>query len=564
MEARGDRDALLEQQILALSPDRFEMLTFELVHLDHPDAVRVATPDGGADTIIMGEQVRVWQAKHHRQKINWSNCVESLERARDRWQPVSITFVFSLDLTEAQLRTFRERLIEAPGSPEVGLWTRSHLLGLLTRNPNLLRRFFGASQGDLVETLDLGARAGGPADTTPQILSRLAALGEAADRQDPNFEYRYTVGPPRPDREAGADASFWLTINTKETEIWLEGIPRPGASYLPVIEFSDDETGREARLDFVGALAKGEGFSGDRPGMKITPPPATGITELEDAGYGFHWVIDSIRPGRIVVVYIEIEEPGGRATGWRLETRVVPPRRPYDACFAAWIGTCLVEISIRMMTERAIFVKFDYGPRLADKAALNDEGGHYLLAANSNGSLRFRIPDANLEAPPYQLISPYSRQDVEGLRVLKDRFAALRLLEGAFHREFPSPSEPFSFQESLNILIAAELWRHTIAHESYFALKVHVRQSQLPGVYGQFRGPVRMPARFVICRVGVELGEAEYQYPALKIGSVRTLETRLDPLCEITLEAAEDGRRSRVKLLNRAPRVLGQSDLPMN
>jgi hypothetical protein len=560
MEARGDRDALLEQQILALSPDRFELLTFELVHLDHPDAVRVGAPDGGADTVVMGQQVRVWQAKHHRRRIDWSSCVESLERARDRWQPVVVTFVFPLDLTEAQLRTFRERLAEAPGGSEVALWTKSHLLGLLTQNPNLLRRFFGASQGDLVDTLELSARAGGPAETTPQILSRLAALGEAADRQDPHFEYRYTVGPPRPDREASADASFSLTINTKEAEIWLEGIPRPGAPNQPTIEFCDDETGREARVDFVGALAKGEGFSGDRPGMTITPPPATGIKELEDAGYGFHWVIDSVRPGRMVVIYIEIEEPEGRATGWRLETRVVPPRRPYDACFAAWIGSCLVEISIRRMSETVIFVKFDYGPRLAGRAALGDEGGHYLVAANSNGNLSFRIPDANLEAASYQLISPYSRQDYLALRDLKDRFAALRLLEGAFGREFPSSPEPLSPQESLNILIAAELWRHAIAHEPYFALRFHVRQSQLPWVDRQFRGPVRMPARFMICRVGVEMGEAEYQYPALKIQSVRPLEAGLNPLCEVTLEAAEDGRCSRVQLLNRAPRVLDQSD----
>lgn len=540
---------------MALSPERFEQLTFELVGLQYPDAQRVAAPDGGADTLVLGDVVRVWQAKRSRKRIDWMSCERSLRRALTRWQPASVVFVFPVDLTESQLRTFQTRLADKAEGTEVSVWSASTLLSRLNQHPELLRRFFGPSQADLLDVIELSARVGGPADTAPEILDRLSALGDAADRQDPNFQYQYTVGPHGSRRETSPDAAFTLRIRTERSEIWLNALPRPGSPNFVSIRFQDSEQGEEARSEVVQAIARGEQIAGDLPGLEIDRSQATVVKELEDAGYGISWDLRSLGPGEAVIFYIEVTEPSGRSTGWRLEARSVPPRPSYDSCLAGWVGTCLVEIAFRRIDEDHLYVKFDFTAFFRDEATPNDEGAHFFLAANSGGAFSFRLPIAGLEAGTDEWKCPYDEKDLARMRSLKDRFAAIRLLEGVFHYKFPIP-ETLDPQETLNILVAAALWRYRFALEPYFALKVHMRRSGLVGARQKFEEPLRMPARFVICRIGVELGIAEYRYPPLAIESVQPIEAGADPVCEVTLEAAEDGQAAEVRLLKRAPRLL--------
>ncbi len=146
----SERDQLLRQRIVGMTPDDFEQLVFELVRRDEPTAERIKAPDGGADVLRSETEQRpakVWQAKRYAGDINWGECEESLVRAIGRWSPEEIVFVFARDLSETTEASFTTRLAEHHAAIEVSAaitrWGISELVLRLNERDDLRVRFFG-------------------------------------------------------------------------------------------------------------------------------------------------------------------------------------------------------------------------------------------------------------------------------------------------------------------------------------------------------------------------------------------------------------------------------------
>lgn len=133
----------MELRIAALDPHQFERLVYDLVLVEHPNAIRPRSPDGGADILVPAwrdERALVWQAKHHTSRIAWDKCEASLATALDRYDPENVTFVFSTDLTQKDLKDFETRLGDRP--VRVELWTLSTLRARLQASPHVYNTYF--------------------------------------------------------------------------------------------------------------------------------------------------------------------------------------------------------------------------------------------------------------------------------------------------------------------------------------------------------------------------------------------------------------------------------------
>jgi hypothetical protein len=133
----------LELRIAALDPQQFERLTYDLVRVDHPSAVRPGMHDGGADVVVPAPpngRPCVWQAKHYVNAISWSLCVSSLAAAIARYDPEMVTFVFPKDLSARELASFEGKL--QADRARIMLWSLSTLRARLQASPNLLRTYF--------------------------------------------------------------------------------------------------------------------------------------------------------------------------------------------------------------------------------------------------------------------------------------------------------------------------------------------------------------------------------------------------------------------------------------
>jgi TIR domain/Histidine-specific methyltransferase, SAM-dependent len=133
----------LELRIAALDPHQFERLVYDLVLVEHPNAIRPRVPDGGADVLVPAwrdERALVWQAKHHTSRIAWGKCEASLAVALDRYDPENVTFVFPTDLTQKDLEVFASRLGDRP--VRVELWTLSTLRARLQASPHVYNTYF--------------------------------------------------------------------------------------------------------------------------------------------------------------------------------------------------------------------------------------------------------------------------------------------------------------------------------------------------------------------------------------------------------------------------------------
>lgn len=173
----------------------FDEMTFRLVRIDHPDAVKMAVPDGGVDTLLplsgrTGYE-RGWQAKHYPNKIDWRLCEESLDRAVETWKPERITFCFPQNLTKGKEKAFAAKLAARQEGVIVDFWNASEIVARLTGSDEGARvayHFFGdppPSPASLERTI----RAGGAIDSSDKVGERNLAIGAELKGRDPFFSY---------------------------------------------------------------------------------------------------------------------------------------------------------------------------------------------------------------------------------------------------------------------------------------------------------------------------------------------------------------------------------------
>lgn len=261
-----ESERALRETLKLLDADRFEELVYSIVCLKWPDAVRLRPPDGGADSLLEREfgGPRVWQAKHFSGNISWPQCVKSLKKAVERWQPERVTFVFGKELTEGQQKLFREKL--AADSVVLDWWGTSELLRRMLESEEgkrVARRFL-----DLGTDMALAVRAQGELSRGAHVVDRVAAAAQAADGMDPDYRYTFTHDTPHDD-VLPATGLRLEKVTTGQRSI-IDAFPRiPGSLPAPpggAIKFDDSPEGAAAAAKFREALSSHTGGTVDLSG----------------------------------------------------------------------------------------------------------------------------------------------------------------------------------------------------------------------------------------------------------------------------------------------------------
>jgi hypothetical protein len=189
-----------------LSDENFEDLCVLVILMEHPTAERVRAPDGGADAVLAsatapGQFERCWQVKRFIGRISWSKCEESLDRGCETFRLPHYTFMFARDLTGPQRRQFTERLETRHPDVKVDYVGAAGIVNKLlssAQGKRIADRFYAdanANAAALIAALRDAAASGGPLETADDIASRLAAIAEFLDKQDPYFAYSLSTRP---------------------------------------------------------------------------------------------------------------------------------------------------------------------------------------------------------------------------------------------------------------------------------------------------------------------------------------------------------------------------------
>jgi hypothetical protein len=352
-EGNTERDELLKRELKSMTSEAFEQLTYELAHREDPEVKRLATPDGGADTVkpaTDGDKALVWQAKHYPNQINWRKCEKSLGDSIKRWDPSAVKFVFPRDVSERVEASYQDKLktpAKAKGV-EVTAWTLSDLVRLLNQHTDLRSRFFGATQNTKLDALDRAIQAGGKLEDAPDLLQRAKTIAEFTEGTDPVFTYQtMTGGAETPAPQWDELPYMTMTVGDTHVRLHVAAWPREGAEVEDVgFSFNADEEGQKARRRAVQELAEGkEAVVREGARIRMHAPElfregleATGPTEAR------------VSPGDTIPLLMEIHTPEDRLTV-EVDLRPVPPPPGAAASFAGFAGQVLVEVNITLLEK---------------------------------------------------------------------------------------------------------------------------------------------------------------------------------------------------------------------
>jgi hypothetical protein len=280
----------IDYPIGGLTPDQFEALVFLLAREEFPEVVRVRVRDHGLDARRpdpSGATLRGWQAKRFADKINWTQCEESMRRAAAFWRPPRVTFAFPKVLSAKEQAKFRTHLIEKFPRVHIDWWDGDELQARI-RDTEGGRRAVAWLFDNLEETEEKMRRAlavGGELADAHQAAKRVAEVQNYVDR-DPHL--RYTIvsadeDAPHTPPAAGTIISFEAKFGLKRVR--FDGTERyPGAAADAGIEgrllFSDDEDGRRAREALDQATQSGDSVtihSGVQAGFDRVPVGLRGL-----------------------------------------------------------------------------------------------------------------------------------------------------------------------------------------------------------------------------------------------------------------------------------------------
>jgi hypothetical protein len=250
------------------SDDDFDELTYRLIMLEHPRAVKMAAPDGGLDTLLplpgRDGYSRGWQAKRYTGNISWSKCKESLDRAVEQYGIEQLTFCFARNLTVNHEKLFVKHLVGRHAGVTVDYLNASALTARLTQTDEgqrVARHFFG--DRDALARIERAQRAGGALASESDARERSLAVGEFMASSDPYFSYptaQGEVGLPVP----AAPAQTVMSVEHTRGAITVrtDAIPRDAEAmkrYGPrgQLIFSADDAGRRALRALQRALTQG-------------------------------------------------------------------------------------------------------------------------------------------------------------------------------------------------------------------------------------------------------------------------------------------------------------------
>jgi hypothetical protein len=546
---RKERDDLLRQQIPIMSPEDFEQLVFELAQREDQTVVRLDRPDGGADTLRPASpptRAGVWQAKRHKDRIDWRDCEKSLAKAIETWNPEHVTFAFPRDLTTTPQKSFQSKLTNHSAALRtgaiVGYWGLSELVRRLNEDDNLRVRFFGQSQELQIDQLNRTIAAGGRLESGADLIDRAKTLSEWADQQDKDFLHRIGTAPLMAPQPQWDQVPYMeMTIADTKTRLDLTSWVREGASVpAPVITFTTDATGEKARRHAVTELATGRpvtitnGVKVNLAAPKLIQKLVGPIEDLPGGQMVLH-------PGAPIPLQITLET-GDRTFMSTVDLRPVPPPPERAAALAGYLGASLVTVTLQPLGNNRVSLELNMSGQFGNDARANRDGAAALLALRQHRTATLKsatlFPGAEVSGSmtPER---PALDSEVVELELLHDVFDSIVTLSDHGH-ELKLP--PAVTAEDADVLITLrDILRTGKGTATMHPVERMVAATEIASIAKRMSGTTfTRPVVFPLFGVEISLGMAEYAVPSLQLADIKPHGTTPNAPARVILKPTED------------------------
>jgi hypothetical protein len=536
---------LLAQQIAAQTWSVFQRMIHDLTKKEHPNALALAAPDGGADTLIPAEGGRpreVVQAKHYPSRVHWTKCAGSVEEALATHLPRRITLAFPIDFTKNHERSFRRHLVEAFPQVEIGPWTLSDIITALEKHSDVRLRYFGRElHEDTVDSILRAVEQGGKLDTAADLVEHARSLAEFADEHDRDFEYAVTGTGATMREPKWDDLPFiTLTIGDERATVHVNAWAREGADVpLPGFSFTDDDPGRAAMEFARDELASGRDAV-LRSGVRIQIPNAPKVLHETTGGDSIEMEEIRMCASEATVLRVEIEAES-ETVERTFPVRWVPPREQGHVAFACREGGIWIELDFELLEEPNVRFGFTLTGSFADDVTTNLEAARLLDAFFRQRRIVLRaenlFPGGELESRGVT----GSDEERESVAARVNVYDALAMIEQRTDADFVLPAN--ITQEDIRIIATIkkilETGRGTATFENATGV---VQAHEIASLGDNSRGPrvMHRPVIYELFGQSVNLGMGEYEIPPVRVADVRPLGTKPDAPARVTLRPEGD------------------------
>jgi len=551
--------AQLRRDLTEIGDANFELITFELVRIDFPDAKKLANPDGGADIIVpapSGGKPRVFQAKHYPDQISWSKCLASLNEAVRTHDPERVTFCFPRDLTDPQRQKFKEKLVAAHPQITVDYWGVSDFHVKLAAAPEIAARFFPRVRNDALRAATRAIGQGGkPLESGIDIILRAGDLARFADEIDPRFRQQITQGTAQDFQEPSGWAEIpFLTMKVRDdqTVVRLDFWPRPGTEVaLPTWGFVDNEAGRGSLEEARTMLALGrEANVTESIQVALRDAPAL-MNELAGECQSVEITGQlTIQPGEPVPLIFEIETSDDTVVR-TVNLRPVLPRQAGCADFVAIDSALRIELEFELLERPTIRLSSTFTLMPGSSAKENLAAATVLDAFGRNSKITLRAPGLLPEEGLVETGARLSEDAAKAASFLRHLSAGIVAIEEQVGFEFDVP-ESIRREDVENVLNAASWLRGEEGSASVGEMTLTFNPSEVArNVEGlaNGEGEARLPIELEIFGRLVPIGMIEMKIPPMKVLEMQPTGSHPNAPVRVKIVPASDDVSRPFKLL---------------
>lgn len=406
---------------------------------------------------------------------------------------------------------------------------------LLDEQPQIAPRFLSPDARDIRAAVERATKLGGAQlETATDLVARAGELADFADELDPRFEYEQTLGQRAP--QWAEDPYLSLIEETSGRRyVRTDAFVREEADVsAPIITFTDDEAGREARERARDELARGHDAA-LTSGVRVLFPQAPRLVrEMADDDCSMRRGIlfsgDSVE----ISVALETDEAALERT---FTMHSVPPKAGGGLALAAVDGALWFEV-IFPEPPSADFL-LNCSARFGPSAGDNLLAASWARALTGDAQVSLRCP----ELLPDGLDAPVQGRD-EGARAeltaRREVYADLVFIERSLGVELTLP-ERFSRSDLAVIQTARDILRTGRGKGTFDAGKMLVSAEEVRRYEGTLRG-VRRRDRIVLelWDTCLDLGLGEWILPPLVVVERRYLSDSERDGVELELRPAGD------------------------
>jgi hypothetical protein len=530
-----DQRRRLERDIAALSWEEFQRMVHELAKKDHPNALPLDAPDGGADTLIeaeAGSPKEIVQAKHYPRpgSIKWKDCRESVESAIKNHDPARITFAFSRDFTANDQRNFRTKLVDL--FPQVDIptpWTLSEIIERLERHPDIKKRYLGRAHEEALEPVMRAIQHGAKLETGQDLIERARSLAVFAAEHDRDFAYTTSHGEATmPEPKWDTLPFMAMTVKDETTTVRVDAWVREGADVPPgAFGFTDDDEGRAAFEYTRDQLARGRDAV-LTSGVRIQIPRAPKVfKEAIDGG--------PLETPEITIcvsdsIPIELEVETADATVRRtFAARPVPAREPGHVIFACIDRALVAVFDFEPLDEPIVRFNLKLTAQWREDVADNLDAARLVHAFFNQKRSVLRaeglFPNGELNGD----VPVTSDSDRRAVAFRLEVYEDLALIEERTGIDFTLPPT-FGEEDLAAIKTVVNIIRSGEGTATFHEADGIVEAKEIPFLAEQCAAErvTHRPVTYEVLGEIVDLGLGEYELPPLRVIEVKPLGTKPD------------------------------------